>query len=131
MPKDKASKPKKPYAEFPLTAHANGQWCKKIKGKVHFFGIHSDTDAALLKYLNERDDLQAGRIPQRLLSVVVNVGSLVNLFLAQWDAKGQSGSLSPGRSWITATVRSCGLSISGDRRWGCGTNGRASTLPGG
>lgn len=80
---------------FPLTAHGNGQWCKKIQGKVHFFGVHSDTDTALQKYLDERDDLQAGRIPQRLSSVVVNVGSLVNLFLAQWDAKVQSGSLSP------------------------------------
>ena len=95
MPKDKATKPKKPYAEFPLTAHGNGQWCKKIRGKVHFFGIHGDTDAALAKYLDERDDLQAGRIPQRLSSVVVDVGSLMNLFLAQRDAQMQTGNLSP------------------------------------
>ena len=31
---------------------------------MHFFGIHGDTDSALAKYLNERNDLQAGRIPR-------------------------------------------------------------------
>ena len=95
MPRETTLKPKKPYAEYPLTAHANRQWCKKIKGKVHFFGVWADPDAALAKYLDERDDLQAGRIPRRLSSVVVNVGSLVNLFLDQRNAKVESGSLSP------------------------------------
>ena len=69
MPKDQATKPKKTYAEFPLTARANGQWCKKIRGKVHFFGVWAEADTAIQKYLDERDDLQAGRIPQRLSSV--------------------------------------------------------------
>jgi hypothetical protein len=32
-------KPSKPYPTFPLTAHNNGQWCKKIRGQIHFFGI--------------------------------------------------------------------------------------------
>jgi hypothetical protein len=36
-----------PRASFPLTAHPNGQWCKKIRGKVHFFGVWLDPDAAL------------------------------------------------------------------------------------
>ena len=31
-------KPKKPYAEFPLTPHLNGSWCKNIRGKLHHFG---------------------------------------------------------------------------------------------
>ena len=25
-------RPSKPYPNFPLTAHNNGQWCKKIRG---------------------------------------------------------------------------------------------------
>ena len=61
-----ANKPQKPYAEFLLTARANWQWCKKIRGKVHFFGVWADPRAALQKYLDYRDDLQAGRIPRRL-----------------------------------------------------------------
>jgi hypothetical protein len=30
------TKTEKTYPDFPLTAHNNGQWCKKIRGKVHF-----------------------------------------------------------------------------------------------
>ena len=95
MPTGKSPPPEKPYLGFPLFPHQNGQWAKKIRGKHHFFGIWGDHDAALQKYLDERDDLQAGRIPQRVSSGVVNVGSLVNLFLAQWEAKVQSGTISP------------------------------------
>ena len=36
--KRKQAKPKKSYPSFPLTAHNNGQWCKKIRGKIHLLG---------------------------------------------------------------------------------------------
>jgi hypothetical protein len=39
--------PRKPYPTFPLTAHPNGQWCKKIRGKVHFFGVWGDPETPL------------------------------------------------------------------------------------
>ena len=36
------SKAAKPWADFPLTAHRNGSWCKKVRGVVIFFGpIHN------------------------------------------------------------------------------------------
>ena len=68
MVKTTATKPKKPYLDFPLTAHNNGQWCKKIRGKVHFFGIWAEADQALANYCEVRDDLQAGRQPRTTTS---------------------------------------------------------------
>ena len=34
----KASVPKKPYTDFPLSAHSRGFWYKTIDGKMHYFG---------------------------------------------------------------------------------------------
>jgi hypothetical protein len=62
--KSKRRKPTKPYPSFPLTAHNNGQWCKKIRGKIHFFGVWEDPAAALDAYLRVVNDLHAGRKPR-------------------------------------------------------------------
>jgi hypothetical protein len=32
----------KPHKDFPLTAHPSGRWCKKVRGKVWFFGKLDD-----------------------------------------------------------------------------------------
>ena len=58
------NKPEKPYPTFPLTAHPVGQWSKKIRQKVHYFGSWADPEAAMAKYVFQRDDLQAGRKPK-------------------------------------------------------------------
>jgi integrase len=61
------AKPKKPYPEFPLTPHPSGRWCKKVRGKLHYFGkIAGDEDgkAALEKWKEQADDLRAGRTPR-------------------------------------------------------------------
>ena len=62
--KGKPTKPNKPYPEFPLTAHPAGYWCKKIRGKLHYFGPWSDLDGALAKYLEQKDALHAGKTPR-------------------------------------------------------------------
>src|SRR5262245_26031700 len=60
----------KPHPDFPLTAHPTRRWCKKVRGKIHFFGkiIPNDggdsAQAALDKWLDEKDALLAGRTPR-------------------------------------------------------------------
>ena len=48
-------KPPKPYLDFPLTAHPNGQWCKKIRARLHYFGPWADWQAALQLFLDQRE----------------------------------------------------------------------------
>ncbi len=83
MAESKRSKPKKPYPSFALTAHANGQWCKKIRGKVHFFGVWAEPDAALDRYHAVAADLHAGREPTlSVASPELIVKELGNQYLA-------------------------------------------------
>jgi integrase len=93
----KSAKPAKPYPEFPLTAHPAGQWCKKIRGKLHYFGPWDDPDGALQKYLEKKDDLHAGRTP-RPDPAALTVKELANTFLNAKQALVDAGELSP-RTW--------------------------------
>lgn len=52
-------KPAKPRPDFPLFAHANGQWAKKIKGKLHYFGPWDDPQGAENVYLSRLHSTQA------------------------------------------------------------------------
>ena len=114
MPATLEAKPVKPYAEFPLFAHQNGQWAKKIKGKQWFFGVWSDPDAALLKYLDEVDEIQAGRDPRKtgvvgVSSAELTVADLCGLFLERQERRIELGEVS--RRHFTDNLRTCRLVV--------------------
>ncbi|HJZ93757.1 MAG TPA: hypothetical protein VKE40_22975 [Gemmataceae bacterium] len=50
-----------PYPDFPLFKHATGQWAKKVRGHLHYFG--TEPHPALTKWQEEKDDLYTGRTP--------------------------------------------------------------------
>src|ERR1019366_9493175 len=95
--RSKSVKPKKPHKDFPLFAHNNGQWGKKIRQKIHFFGVWANPQKALERWLDEKDDLLAGRVPRCRSGVadVPNIRDLVNRFLTTKMALRDNGELSP------------------------------------
>jgi integrase len=74
-------RPAKPYPDFPLFPHATGRWAKKVRGKLHYFGKWEDPNGALQKWLDEQDDLRAGRTP-RAKADALDVAEMCNRFLA-------------------------------------------------
>ena len=90
--RDKGPKPAKPYEDFPLFPHANGSWAKKIRGKLHYFGKWSDPDAALQKFLDEEDDLRAGRIPRKRRGDLT-LKRLCNMYLHEREKEVEAGRL--------------------------------------
>jgi hypothetical protein len=89
----RAGKPSKPYSEFPLFPHATRHGAKKIRGKLHYFGPSDNPDAALKKYLAEKDPLHAGR-RSREVSAGITVKGLC-----------KPTSTTSGRSSTAATAR--------------------------
>jgi integrase len=92
-----SSRPSKPYPDFPLFPHATGRWAKKIRGKLHYFGAWSEPDAALQKYLDQKDDLYAGRTP-RASGEGLTLRDLCNRFLTTKKHALDAGELSMA-SW--------------------------------
>lgn len=89
----------KPYPEFPLTRHPRGQWCKKIRSKLHpngklyYFGPLSDPMAALDRWLSEKDQLLAGHIPDRSNGEVLTVKLAIDAFLEAKEQRADAGEI--------------------------------------
>jgi integrase len=98
QPPTTAGKVAKPYPGYPLTPHPAGYWCKKINGRLYYFGRIADgPDAALAKYLEQRDALHAGKAP-RPDPAALAVKDVANLFLNARKEAVAAGELSP-RTW--------------------------------
>ena len=93
----KPDKPRKPRKEFPLYPHAVGQWAKRVRGRVHYFGPWADPDAALARWNATKDDLLAGN-PAKLDPNTFTVADLINEFLRSKGCMVDRGKLSP-RTW--------------------------------
>ena len=99
----KSRRPKftKPHKDFPLTPHPTGRWCKKVRGKLHYFGKIVEDDggassqAALVLWLSQKDDLLAGRVPRPKGGSGPTLRELVNRFLTAKKRLVDSGELSP------------------------------------
>ena len=78
MPK---RKPSKPDDDFPLYGYSKWQWAKRIQGKIHDFRPWSDWRQAIDQYLEDRDDLQAGRTPRWRRHDVLTVSDDLNRVL--------------------------------------------------
>lgn len=92
--------PAKPHKDFPLFPRANGQWAKKIRGKLHQFGSWRDDpkgERALERWLDEKDALLAGRVPRpRDLSPNgPRLENLIDQFLKTKALMRDAGDLSP------------------------------------
>lgn len=87
------SKRKTRSDKFPLTLHPTGQYCKKIKGKIYYFG--SNKQQALQKYLRYASDLHyAGRNSSHAFSEgEITLKSLCNLYLEHQFCRMQGGDL--------------------------------------
>ena len=114
----KLQKPKKPHKDFPLCAHPNGQWCKSVRGKVRFFGVWAEPQAALERWLDEKDDLLAGRIP-RSRTASANATNLRDLCCRVLVAKKSlvDGGERSGHTWIGIheICDELGATFTGDR----------------
>jgi len=91
-------KPAKPYADFPLGAHASGRWCKRIRGKLYYFGPWEDWRGALDRYRAVADDLYAGREPRPCDVGEPTLRDLANRFLEAKRVAVEQGDLTD-RSW--------------------------------
>ena len=80
--------------KFPLTLHKTGQYCKKIRGKLYYFG--TDKQEALRRYQEQATYLHTGvgTMPARR-DAGLSLRTLCNLYLDHQEPRRQIGDISP------------------------------------
>lgn len=90
---DTRTTPGKPSKDFPLFLHRNGQWAKKVRGRLLYFG--TDSTEARDRWLAEREYWLAGRRPPPVLDPdALTLERLVNLFCESKESKVKTGHIS-------------------------------------
>ena len=77
--------------------HQNGLWAKKCRGRFIYLGsVAADPtgEKAWARWLDERDDWRAGRVPTKLKGGLT-LGGLANKFLTSKQRRMEAGELSP------------------------------------
>lgn len=78
--------------KFPLTLHTTGQYCKKVKGKMYYFG--SDKKEALQRYLNQATYLHGCQNNlQKLTGDNMTIKQLCDMYLRYQYSKLQANDL--------------------------------------
>ncbi len=86
------SKRKTRSDKFPLTLHTTGQYCKKIKGKMHYFG--KDKKQALERYLEQAAFLHNGKAKMfKTTNGNMTLRSLCSIYLQHQQAKANSAEI--------------------------------------
>lgn len=79
--------------KFPLTLHPTGQYCKKINGKIHYFGTNKKQ--ALDNYLEQATYLHGGpALAQKTSNGNMGLKQLCDLYLEYQHSKVLAGNLS-------------------------------------
>ena len=71
--------------KFPLTLHPTGQYCKKIKGKLYYFG--NSKKIALQRYLEQAAYLHTGKGTKPNLNNSFSLKTLCNLYLDYQESR--------------------------------------------
>jgi integrase len=77
--------------KFPLTLHKTGQYCKKIKGKLFYFGV--DRKKALHSYLEQASYLHSDELPLNNDTKSVLMKTLVNRYLDHQESRIEAGEI--------------------------------------
>ncbi|MFA6186333.1 MAG: tyrosine-type recombinase/integrase [Phycisphaerae bacterium] len=78
--------------KFPLTLHPTGQFCKKIKSKLYYFG--TDKKLALQRYLEQAAYLHSGKaIAPKTLEATLSIKMLCNLYLDHQQLQADIGEI--------------------------------------
>lgn len=95
MVKQTTNKRKTRSDKFPLTLHPTGQFCKKIKGKLYYFG--NDKKLALQRYLEQAAYLHSGKAtPLDKGTEDLSIKYLCNLYLEHQQSKVETGQIKTG-----------------------------------